>query len=84
MSSEIITTAARRIARAHNEAAGGLGGRIMAFDAEGRGGEVYSAESRPPCAYVLPILHRRRTVREVQEWLDWIDLTDGGLELLDE
>lgn len=65
-----ITTAARRIAREHNDCGGQLLGGMLAFDAEGRGGEWYSANSRPIAAILFPVGHERVTAREVQEWLD--------------
>lgn len=70
------TTTARRIAKAHNECGGNLSGGFLAFDAEGNGGEWYSAGSRPDAALRFTVRPRKVTQREVQDWLDWLD-SDG-------
>jgi hypothetical protein len=68
-----ITTAARRIARDHNKCGGQLAGGILAYNAQGNGGEWYSATSRPNAAILFPVSHRRVSARQVQEFLDAAD-----------
>jgi len=68
-----ITTVARRIARAHNQACGGsLSGGQLVFDTDGNGGEWYSSHSygfgAGTTAY--PVGHRPVTAGDVQEFLD--------------
>jgi hypothetical protein len=71
-----VTTAARRIARAHNACGGELQGGFLAFDEEGRGGEWYSANSWPDVPIKFPVRAQRVTAREVQDFLDWEPLDD--------
>ena len=65
-----ITTTARRIAHAHNCCGPVLGGGLLAFDSEGRGGAWYSGRFWPSAAIVYPVGPGRITARDVQAWLD--------------
>lgn len=67
---QTITTTARRIAREVNKCGPTLSGGVLAFDADGRGGEWYSGGSRPEAAIVYPVGWRRVTARGVQDHLD--------------
>lgn len=67
-----VTTAARRIARAVNEAGQGLQGGVLVFDAEGRGGAWHGAGSRPDLGggRVAVRVRGRITEAEAQRILD--------------
>jgi len=77
MTTSTITTAARRITRALNaEYRSG----VLAFDAEGKGGEWYSIGSCVPARLVFGIpAGRRVTEREIQEAIEegWHNGTMG-------
>ncbi len=70
MTTIAITTTARRIARAHNACGPALAGGVLAFHADGQGGEWYSRDSRPGAAIIYPVIHGKVTERRVQMWLD--------------
>jgi hypothetical protein len=70
MTSTITKAAASRIAKAHNECGGNLGGGYLAFNADGHGGEWYSAGSRPSAAIIFPVRAKRVTANDVLDWFE--------------
>jgi hypothetical protein len=67
-----VTTAARRIARRHNQCGGNLVGGVLAFGPDGTGGEWYRYGARLPEDIVQVVVKfRRMTEREAQDILDW-------------
>jgi hypothetical protein len=52
-----VTTTARRIARQANAYGGNMRGGVLAFDADGRGGEWYAQGSWPSAVIVYPLTH---------------------------
>lgn len=67
-----ISTAARRIARAHNQCVGNLSGGKLVFDADGEGGEWYSANSYGfgPGDIVVTVRWTLMSLQEAQNIID--------------
>lgn len=67
-----ISTAARRIAQAHNQCVGNLSGGKLVFDADGEGGEWYSANAYGfgPGDIVVTVRSSLMSLREAQNILD--------------
>lgn len=69
-----ITTAARRIARAHNAyIRSGMYGGFLVFNRDGNGGEWYSANSCPKLTerhVSVSVRDRRLSYREAQDIID--------------
>lgn len=63
-----ITSAARRIARAHNQCPETEG--TLAFNADGEGGQWFPPNRHPIAEVVFPIAAAAVTEREAQDWLD--------------